>query len=464
MFTGFLKYNDMDFTFILNETENELQLIPISKASFESITDMIIFRDLLSKMNEPYLVGTVNENQKKLIAITFQGSNIGQVNNVFYIKLYAYFLLNSNDSEFIDKITFCSPEINRIFNVNRAFNISYKDINDFNKNGVITISTNDFESTSSPLQNFKVDKKDVCVSFRIMRSISTQIGEAPLSLDSCLCFEFGATNDYCFIIKLCHYAKNFIRFLCFRRNIFFTTIDVYTTEEDNTHLNIGKINIFNDNYESEQEPIKSNRCIKYEYILGSEGKILSDIVDNKLYLKHLPKSFEDSKHIDTASFIMITAAFEWEFNRSYPNGIEKSRATKDIEESVSEQIKKLLKNSTGKKKEKYKFLLKFVKSDSLQSEIIQIGKDYSEIIDIFGKHLYRLNRMELKYNEMGKRVSDQRNHFAHGDLDKDFISDALLDVIFLQYIVCALQLKSFGISDENIRKSINDVFHLNLAL
>lgn len=464
MFTGLLKYNESDYSFILDETKNELQLIPISKTSFKLTTDMIRFKNLFSKMNEPYLIGTVNENQKKLIAITVQGSMIGRLNNILYIKLYAYFLLNSDSSDFIDKITFCSPEINRIFNVNRAFSLSYNDIYDFNKNGVITIRTNDFKSTSSHIQDFKVDEKNVSVSFQVMRLISTQIGEAPLSLDSCLCFEFSATNDYSFIINLCNYAKNFIRFLCFRRNIFFTTINAYTTIEDNNHLNIGKINIFNDNYEPEQEPIKSNRCIKYEYIIGSEGKILSDIVNNKLFLKHLPKSFEDSKHIDTASFIMITAAFEWEFNRSYPNGIEKSQATKDIEESVSEQIKKLLENSTGKEREKYKFILKFVTSDSLQSEIIQIGKDFSEMIDVFGKHLYKLNQMEFKYNEIGKRISDQRNHFAHGDLDKDFIDESLLDVIFLKYIVYVLQLKAVGLSDENIKKSINDVFHLNFAL
>ena len=198
--------------------------------------------------------------------------------------------------------------------------------------------------------------------------------------------------------------------------------------------------------------------------MGNEGKILSDIVLNSLYLRHLPKSYEDGKHIDVASFIMITAAFEWEFHRNYPDGIVKSESTKKAEAIVSKEIDKLLQNSTGKQKDKYKFLLRLVKSDSMQSEIIQIGKDYSEIIETFGKHLYNLNQVEFNYKEIGKRVSDQRNHFAHGDLDKDFIDDALLDVIFLEYIVYALQLKTFGLSDENIRKAINDVFHLNFAL
>lgn len=56
------------------------------------------------------------------------------------------------------------------------------------------------------------------------------------------------------------------------------------------------------------------------------------------------------------------------------------------------------------------------------------------------------------------------NHYAHGDIDKAFIDESLLDVIFLEYLVYAIQLKSFGVSDENNRKAINDLFHLNYAL
>ena len=78
--------------------------------------------------------------------------------------------------------------------------------------------------------------------------------------------------------------------------------------------------------------------------------------------------------------------------------------------------------------------------------------------------MYGLNQIDFKYSEIGKRVSDQRNNFAHGNIDKEFINESLLDVTYLEYIVYALQLKFFGITDENIKKSINDVFHLNIIL
>lgn len=463
MMTGFLKYNDLDYSFILNEDNNELQLIPIPKSTAPS-SNVTFISNHLSQMNSPYLIGILNEKRKRIVFITNQGSYISQVNNVLYIKLFAFLLLSSNESDAIDKITFCSPEIDRIFNVNRALDLNLGDIFDFNQTGTINISTKDFDSTTSNQQIFIVDNKVVKISFQIERFISTHIGDPPLSLKSCLCFEFEATTDYMFLINLSIYARKFIRFLCFRINIYFSKVVLYTPVAENKHLEIGEICFFEDNHEPEQPPLETNRCIKYEYIMNSEGKILTAISDNSLYLRHLPKSYEDGKHIDVTSFIMITAAFEWEFNRNYPNGINKSESTKKVEETVSNAIKKLISESTGKEKEKYKFLLKLVKSDLLQSKIIQVGKDYSEILDGFGTHLYNMNQVEFKYSEIGKRVSDQRNHYAHGDIDKDFIEDSLLDVIFLEYLIYAIQLKSFGLSDENIRKAINDLFNLNYAL
>lgn len=124
----------------------------------------------------------------------------------------------------------------------------------------------------------------------------------------------------------------------------------------------------------------------------------------------------------------------------------------------------MIDSSTGKLKSKYQFLKKLIKSDSLQTEVIKMGEDFDSVIGGFGKHLYKMNGEELAYKEMGKRIADQRNHFAHGDLDKDFIGASLLDLIYMEYVVYALQLKGYGVPDEDIRKAINELFHLNFAL
>jgi len=161
---------------------------------------------------------------------------------------------------------------------------------------------------------------------------------------------------------------------------------------------------------------------------------------------------------------MITAGFEWEFKRNYPNGIEKRDQTIKAEQTVTNIINDLIEGNTGKIKEIFKFLKKLISTDNLESRIITYGHDYDNISTDFGNYLYKLNDEELKYNEMGKRLADQRNHFAHGDIDKEFIGLSLLDLIYLEYIIYIIQLKFYGIEDDKIRFAINDLFSCHLAL
>jgi hypothetical protein len=216
--------------------------------------------------------------------------------------------------------------------------------------------------------------------------------------------------------------------------------------------------------ETESETLKKGRYIKQVHISGHEGEILSDIADDNIYLRHLPETYRSGRHINAARFVMITAAFEWEFRRLYPNGVEKSAETIEAEQVVSDRIQEHIDETSGKQKKIYRFLKKLVKSDSLQSEIIQMGKDFSGIIGTFGERLYQLNKQELKYAEMGQRLAGQRNSFAHGDLDKDFIGLSLLDLIYLEQVVYAMQLKHYGVQDVEIQKSINELFHLGFAI
>lgn len=93
-----------------------------------------------------------------------------------------------------------------------------------------------------------------------------------------------------------------------------------------------------------------------------------------------------------------------------------------------------------------------------------MGEVLDPVIGIFGKQLYSLNETELIYSEMGKRLSDQRNHYAHGDLDIDFIDKSLLDLVFAERMVYAMQLKHYGIEEKNIQKAINELFKCNILI
>ena len=285
-----------------------------------------------------------------------------------------------------------------------------------------------------------------------------------LTVHSVIYFEFEKTQNFLFVLKLWKYAKFFIQYLCYRENVWMGKTVIAAPADNGLHEPFAELTVVEDKTEEDKKILEQKRCISQELIAGCEGKLLTDIANGNLYLRHLPKSHKDGLRIDAARFVMITAAFEWEFKRCYPEGIIKKESTKKVEEEATNELQKLIDESTGKLKNKYKFLQRLIKSDPLQSEISQVGKDYDGVIGEFGKDLYSRNDVEFDYNKMGERLANQRNHFAHGDLDQEFIGSSLLDLIFLEYIIYAMQLKYYGVSDENVKNAINDLFHLNYRL
>ena len=252
--------------------------------------------------------------------------------------------------------------------------------------------------------------------------------------------------------------------MCYRKNVFLPVADLSTPAEEGKTRIFATFTMLGEDGEEDLEALKKGKYIKLAYLSGVEGRILNDIALRRLYARHIPDTYASGCVVNAARFVMITAAFEWEFKRLYPDGITKSEETLAIEAAATEEIQKLIDNSTGSLKRKYKFLRKLISSDSLQSEIVHIGNEIGSIIDLFGKRLYSLNDTELLYSEMGKRLADQRNNYAHGNLDIDFIDNSLLDLIYTERIVYAMQLKLSGVDDKNIQRAINDLFNCGLAI
>ena len=468
IYTGVTKYKDIDFTFVFNgenlrlipttenvrKVETEWLMTPIAKGTFIPNTDL--------KMEDSFLIGRCHENGKRIVFFTQKNANISSNNSVLIVQLIGYLECSIGKEKF-GKISFLGPEINIIHPVNQSFDFSFNP-STVSRDGVFSITTKNFDITSTTPQEFEVDEKKVNVQFSVSRKFSTKILEPPILLESSMLFEFDETENYDFLVRLWFIAKEFISFLCYRNNICMKPAVVSSRNQGGKYQSFGTLTMMNSGTEEELYALKQNRCIKQSTISGHEGQILTDIACDSLYTRHLPKTYEDGRHIDASRFIMITAAFEWEFHRTYPNGVPKKESTILIENEAIEALQRLIDSSTGKLKNKYKFLSKLIRSDSLQTELVKIGEDFDSIIGNFGKYLYSLNGEELIYSSMGERLSSQRNHFAHGDLDKDFIGLALLDLIYLEYIVYAMQMKHYGIEDANIRNAINELFHLNFAL
>lgn len=462
LYTGRLTYKDIEFTFVFNK--KELKLIPpkeekekVEKWFMKEMTKGVytIGEPLYIESN---LIGMCNETGNKVIFVP-SSTNVGRRNFVLIVDI-KYYVINKLTEEMIDRIAIKGPEINYIYPTTNALN-KIK----WGEDGTLGVDTKPFSETTSEKEMFKIDGKDINIFFGVSISSSYKIGESPLIVNSTLFLEFEPTNDYDFIINLLELSKKLTQYLCYRRNIVFTSVELSAPTDKGLHHHFATLyNAESKDYVVELYPLEKGKYIKYEYIKGAMGKIIEDLASKKIYFEHIPDTYESGRRINAGKFVMITAGFEWEFKRNYPMGIKKSEKTLTAEKNATDIVDNLIKSNSGKLKGIFKFLKGLINTNSLESNIIQYGKDYNDISNIFGDHLYGLNDEILNYNEMGKRLAQQRNHFAHGDIDQEFIGLSLLDLIYLEYIIYIMQLKYYGVESEKIKHAINELFRCNLMI
>ena len=461
IYTGIVKYKDIEFTFIFDK--NILKLVPPKEKKDEvEYWFMKEIRPGVYTFGDPIyikeiLCGISNETGLKIIFMPSY-KEVGRINSTLLIDI-EYYILNKYDREKIDRIAIKAPEITYIFPTTQALNKI-----DWGKDGKMGISTKPFSETTTEKEKFSMDEKELFIYFGISISSSYKTGESPITLNSTMFVEFEPTDDYEFIVRLLRILKKFIQYLCYRRNVIFSSVEIASPTEEGLHETFATLYYPKEKNIVEKYPNEKGKFIKYEYIKGCMGQIIDDIVSNNIYMEHIPETYEFGRHINAGKFVMITAAYEWEFKRNYPNGIAKTPRTIEAEKKVNKSIARSIKRNTGKAKEIFKFLKKLISVDNFESRIVQYGKDYGNVSDVFGNHLYSLNNEELDYREMGKRLAEQRNHFAHGDIDKEFIGLSLLDLIYLEYIIYIMQLKFYEVSEDNIKRAINDLFGCNIAL
>lgn len=247
IYTGQLTYKEVEFTFVFDG--KELRLIPPKDKQDEVRKNWL--RTPLTNgaytlntpvMEDDHLCGICNETNQKIIFLIRCGNYLVPHGNyllggnyVLVTKVIAY-ILCKYDRKSIDRISFLCPEIDAIYPLRNSFTFSLgADFEEFNETGIVSITTKDFDSTTSEPQTFTIDDKTVGVYFSVWRGININVGEPPLSLNSCLMFEFEPTSEYGFILKLWRIAKDFLRYLCYRRNVYLPAVKLAAPCHDGKH-------------------------------------------------------------------------------------------------------------------------------------------------------------------------------------------------------------------------------------
>lgn len=447
MLYGIIDYKNEKYIFKLQDNILHMELIDyLGKGCLipDWMTNPPSFED-------EYIRGINAENGHIVLFKPYPG-NAGYRNMQMRIRIQYYIELVKDIT--ISKLTIKGREIDYIYDIEKGI-----DNYTFGEEGTASCKTKTFEETTSQIEYFNVDDKKVEIYFTINRGIS--FGSCnPLTLHSTINLKFDETNDYDFLVKLCHILKKFLTFLCYRENVNIDQIDLYTLNDKSLYLKVGKIVCFDMKNEEETEKIVKERNISYESIKDHVGDILQDIEKGNLYLRHIPDSHREGLKMDHSKFIMVTAAIEWLFKILYPEGIPHSEKKLKAQNEIREKLEQKIQSSTGELKKQYKFLQRLIGADGLSQRIVQIGKDYNDLIYDVGKYLYSINELsdEFDYEKIGKRIQDQRNNFAHGNLDKEFEETAVLDLLYLERVVYLLQLSLYGIENNIAIEQVKRLF------
>ncbi|HIU03915.1 MAG TPA: hypothetical protein IAD14_00385 [Candidatus Coprousia avicola] len=469
VYTGRLLFRNVQFQYAYQE--GKLWLYPLTEQDAQTVRWKWLKKEVAPGsyvngdplvVHESYIDAQCNELRGGIVFITRVGSGISSVNCNLSIAV-RFVVLKSGFSETICGLSISGPCLNHIY----PSNIAWEERLDFDEmvnDGVTSIVTAGFESVTSNAFDLKIDKRDVTVSFTVGWTLSHRVDSPPITLRSLLLFEFEETDDYLFLCLLWSIAERFLGFMTHQVDVGPLIGNLKKRVESGKYLSFAEMMPAMCPAEFDDSHLSKGRYLTVSRLEGKEHRLFQDIVDNEIYLRHLVQSNRDKNHVDPARYVLVTAAFEWEFARCFPDGVEVSASQLKAEETVKRILEEQIQMTSGRVKSILGQLEKSVSFTNLMSKVVFAAKQYDEIVAKFGKRLYELNNVQFNYSDIGTRLARQRNNYAHGNIDKDFEGAALLDLFFLEYVILAMQLKSCGVSADGIRQSINVLFGLHCSL
>ena len=437
------------------------------------------------KLKADYFIGTCYENSNKIII--FPKANAFGMNNDTLTLHIAHVIEFTGGTKKIAGITFSCEELDWIYDVKQFVGHKGHPFTSDNKDEHSTVYINGFSKTTTDLGKVKID--DIDVSCQLGLSLTRSFSKTPISLQANLQLRFEETDDYGFLLNLIWNVERLLQFLCYRRNINFTAIrfEEYSigaaAEFQQSLRNLAN----NEKLESKDGEYTEKKCyicaklaeselltrvenknvIEKRYIphCSLDGKlsdIFQDIIDGKLYLRHMPDTFSSGNRVNPANFIMIMAAFEGEYDRLNPPEAQKPKKLQ-AQNAVKEQLETLVSSSTGEAKSIYKRFIKQVAYRPLKDEIHSTIKKHLAVIEPMGKYLYAVKKLELNPAKISERLAEQRDAFAHGNLAKPFDYASALDIRFMEYLVFIMQLSKYEIPAENIKGIVKKLYKINIT-
>lgn len=271
--------------------------------------------------------------------------------------------------------------------------------------------------------------------------------------NNCLTFIQEECDSYSEVLKRAFQVINGLRFILQCNEIGYLKVNLILDNNINGHIDYCKeIN----KYCTDKTNLTINEVLSsLELNLDEIFKLMND---EKIYMAHIPET-KMQNVITPGWFITIMAAFEWECRGVNFSNITDENADKD-KQKVLDIIQGLIDNSVGKSKKHFKSYKKMIQNSklNLSSKLECTLEEYKKYIKIIAENRYYINNEIFNIKDMALRLQQQRNNFAHGNLDKRIEKLTIIDIEVLRHLLYIIQLDKCKVKEEIIKNCYELVF------
>ena len=453
MKSGYYIYNNEKYRFELDD--EYITVVNENGVDFKKLID-----NLNGKYKEKQSIQTL---KVKLFpnwndAIIFHNYNLDSIGTTSTFKILGIIEFKYEEQR-IDALNVYAKELEYIYDSSRVLD-GFK----YDEKGNMNLLIKSFEQVNSVKKQIKLRNTIIDYRFEINRKISTKDINNYFIANTILKFEWDSlTEAYESIYDIIMTCYIFISYLYYRQNINFESIDLLNRNENGKYSTIAKMIIYTHNIEDIDEDYLKKHYIDYNNIKTIDDKILQAIIDENIFVRHIPENELKRNQITPQSFVIVSSAFEWEFKQLFPNGVEHNKTKMNQIADIKTDLLELSKNYGKQKGKIIEKIIENLGKDNLESKLIYTNKKLKKVSEVFLKHLCNLNDIATK-NKIFTNLQKLRNDFAHGNMDIDVDSDGFVGIIYLERLVYIMQLKRFGLDDDNIKKAVNKLFGNNIAL
>lgn len=265
-------------------------------------------------------------------------------------------------------------------------------------------------------------------------------------------FRFSSSKTKDFAMDIVQHCRNFLQYICNRRNIKFDEIVVYRNIQGIKKQN-GFLILREDIDVHEDTDFRA--IIPYNLLKEKTVVLFQEIARKNIYLENLPRNNNEKSIYEINRIILDFAAFEKYFEYYYREyKIQRSERYKTLKNTVLEYFDKLESQFPRKEQKYIKDFKKRIEYDktSLGDKIKHVLKENRNDMQLFLKNFYDMGNEDDIYKKISKRMNKLRNAIAHGDLGVEIEPIHVNDIIILEVLLYVMVLREIGI-EENIEIS-----------